>query len=89
MSSHYGPASDVSTTSLGGTSLPGRPTDIAVEDWDDLFSAVKERLRRIASEQRAQTPGPPAPDSVGRIQASVLECVEALEQLHATQRYYS
>ena len=66
------------------TALPGVPTDIAMEDWDELFCAVKARLRLIGSERSSATPEPPQRDAVVRIQASVLECVEALDQLHAT-----
>ena len=54
------------------------PADIETVDWNDLFNAVKDRLRSTVAE----------PDSLAsnahRVRASVLECVQALDQLHAT-----
>ncbi|MEO8120697.1 MAG: hypothetical protein ABI606_15430 [Rhodoferax sp.] len=61
--------------------------DIAIEDWDDLMCAVKTRLRRIADETSAAMPERQGQDLVGRIRASVLECVEALDQLHTAQQH--
>ena len=46
--------------------------DIAIEHWDDLFSAVKARLRRVAD---------------GPVRSSVLECADALDQLQTTLRH--
>lgn len=42
-------------------------------DWDMLFSAVKFRLRHAAQEQHD-----------GLLQATVLDCVQALDQLQAS-----
>lgn len=51
---------------------------VALEDWDVLFGAVTMRLREaIAAAQQAT--GPDA-----HLNACVLECLEALEQLRAT-----
>jgi hypothetical protein len=61
--------------------------DIAIEDWDDLLCAVKARLRRIVGEEFAAMPERPGQDIVGRVRASVLECVEALDQLHTAQQH--
>ena len=57
--------------------------DVPIEDWDDLFNAVKERLKKIAVE-RARAVQPPAAcvDSLGSADGGVLECVQALDQLH-------
>jgi hypothetical protein len=44
--------------------------DIGTGDWDALFDAVKVRLRAIVSDPAASP------------RTGVLECVEALEQLH-------
>jgi len=55
--------------------------DVAMEDWDTLFDAVVGRLQAgvdscnaVAPLQRLQ--------SWPQIRAQVLECVEALDQLH-------
>lgn len=62
----------------------GRPSDIEIGDWDALFCAVEARLRLAVGEQPAVASEPPRMhDTAGRLQAIVLECVEALDQLHA------
>lgn len=66
---------------------PNLSTDIAMEDWDDLFCAVKARLRLSVGERVAAAPEAPVNDAGDRVRASVLECVEALDQLQATQRH--
>jgi hypothetical protein len=58
---------------------PEESTDVAIADLDLLFVAVTARLRSLA-EPRSGNAGTEA----GRIRAGVLECVQALEQLHAT-----
>lgn len=55
---------------------------IPVEDWDALFAAVKERLALAVGLKRMPPAGPEAGDPVSRIRTEVLECVEALDQLH-------
>ena len=46
---------------------------IAIEDWNKLFQAVEARLRaRVAADKLIDD----------TIRVAVLECVEALEQLH-------
>lgn len=66
-------------------SLPGRSCEIANGDWDAMFRAVESRLRQTVGERPAviAEPQPQPQDAAGRVQAVVLECVEALEQLHA------
>ena len=60
--------------------LRGPVDDISIEDWDSLLHAVKARLRLTVGESLTrQLNGAAAP-----VQASVLECVEALDQLHTT-----
>ena len=63
---------------------PGLPTDVAFGDWDDLFRAVKARLTLIVGEQLAAPTEPQVLETAGRIRASVLECVAALDQLQTT-----
>jgi hypothetical protein len=72
------------STPLGARIDALAASDLSVDEWDLLFDAVRDRLRvgeRPAAQSRAQ-----AHDPLGRIQASVLECVEALDQLHALLR---
>ena len=83
-----GVAGDNTMASLYG--VIGAPTpapgDIALEDWDDLFRAVQDRLKLTVGVQLedAAAAAPLAPLSAEHVQANVLECVAALEQLHRT-----
>lgn len=56
--------------------LKSAPADIAIDDWDDLFDAVKARLRLAVSESRRGA------GAGASFQTSVLECAAALDQLH-------
>ena len=64
--------------------LPGVSADVAIRDWDDLLCAVKARLRLIAGERLGATPEARAHDTAVRVQAGVVDCVAALDQLHTT-----
>jgi hypothetical protein len=64
---------------------PGQQT-ISTEDWDSLFLAVETRLRQAVGEQLRPLPamsGNSAVLAASLIQAIVLDCVDALDQLHA------
>ena len=63
---------------------PAASADVAIGDWDALFRAVKDRLRATAGALSAAATEPAAHGTPGRAQASVLECVAALDQLHLT-----
>jgi hypothetical protein len=63
-------------------SQPDLSSDVAIEDWNILLGAVKARLKLTVGERPAAVPW--APDEAARVQASVLECVAALDQLHMT-----
>lgn len=65
---------------------PGLPTDIAGEDWDDLLTAVKARLRLTVADRPGRN-GDFLPGPMGRVQANVLECVSALDQLHLAMKH--
>lgn len=54
--------------------------DLTSDDWDALFRAVRARLEDAAGTLPA---APEASDAVVLVQSNVLECVEALGQLHA------
>jgi len=59
---------------------------ISVEDWDLLLLAVESRLRKAVGERLGALPETPqhsAALSASLVQAIVLDCVAALEQLHA------
>lgn len=66
-----------------GTTLLELTSDVAIEDCDLLLSAVKARLKLILAECPNSTTAPP-PAMTERIQANVLECAVALEQLRTT-----
>lgn len=68
------------------TPLPDLTPHIAVEDWDDLLCAITARLRMTVGEPLAERPESQEPDTVSRVRACVLECVEALDQLHTAQK---
>jgi len=87
------PSADTEVASLYGGAqvipqmdkqLPPGPPELDFDDWDALASAVEERLRRTVYRRL-----PAAPEShlhdlhAARVQAIVLECVEALGQLRA------
>ena len=54
-------------------------TSISIDEWGTLLGAVKARLRLAASDQANQ---PGLNDTLATLQASVLVCVDALDQLH-------
>lgn len=73
-------ADRASAPSPPALTLRGPVDDVSIEDWDSLLHAVKARLRLTVGESLTQQlNGAAAP-----VQASVLECVEALDQLHTT-----
>ena len=69
-------------TLLANALLPRSRSDTVIEDWTDLFDAVTARLRLVMAERHATSVESPS-DEADRIRVNVLECVEALDQLHA------
>lgn len=69
-------------------STPG-PEDTGIDgrDWDDLLNAVKARLRLTVGICAGATAELRAPDKALWVQAGVLECVAALDQLHASLKH--
>lgn len=65
------------------TRLDSCQADMDIQDWDALFRAVLERLRQAVGEGPVVMPGLKVTDPAGLIQCTVMECVEAFEQLHA------
>lgn len=61
--------------------------DIAVEDWDAMFGAVLERLRSSVDDVLITSPVPLSPDAASLTQSIVLECAEALDQLHVALKH--
>jgi len=61
--------------------LESGQADMDIKDWDALFRAVLERLKAVG-EVPAAMPGLKVTDPAGLIQCTVMECVEAFEQLH-------
>ena len=68
-------------------SLPARSERPAMEvaDWDALYVAVESRLRAAVGQELGVLPNIPAHAAslaASLVQAIVLDCVSALEQLH-------
>ena len=59
-------------------------SDVAIADWDTLFSAVEARLTSTVDELIAALPATSASTCANQVRISVLECVAALHQLHST-----
>ncbi|WP_114968618.1 hypothetical protein [Rhodoferax ferrireducens] len=74
---------DVNSELVALAPLADPASDIAIEDFDILLNAVKARLRQTASECATATTDSQARDTAIRVQAGVLDCVFALDQLHA------
>lgn len=70
-------------TPVARTPAPDAGSDIAVGDWDNLFNAVMGRLIRTVYSPDIN-PTLQADPEAARIRTAVLECVEALDQLHTT-----
>ena len=67
------------------------PTEADIEHWDVLFGAVTERLKLTVDESltlvETEADELMLRDRLRRVGTIVLECVEALEQLQATQNF--
>jgi diguanylate cyclase (GGDEF)-like protein len=59
------------------------PPDPAAGDWAHLLGSVTARLKLLGGERRMAAPPEPVRDPAGRLRAGVLECADALEQVHA------
>lgn len=75
---------DVNAPTFASAWPPRLPPDVAIQDWDELLSAVEMRLRLTADALPCSVPGLQSHDTLGGAQADVLECVAALDQLHTT-----
>lgn len=75
-------AGDAAPALAASAALAGPSREIANDDWDAMFRAVESRLRQTVGERLAVLAESQPQDAAGRVQAIVLECVEALEQLH-------
>ncbi|MDP3170631.1 MAG: hypothetical protein Q8M91_09845 [Polaromonas sp.] len=76
-----GPITIQSGLCINGASLPGSVPGVAISDWDLMFDAVRTRLTRTVGERPGEQPvAPQLPASL--VQAVVLDCVRALDQLH-------
>ena len=69
----------------GGAAVGSLADDVG--DWDTLFDAVKSRLRLIVEGSQGSTSGAAVNAAAAHVQAGVLECVAALDQLHAAWRH--
>lgn len=67
----------------GPDAIRGNHTNILPEDWDVLFRAVQVRLERCVGDALPKTPQHELHDRHTVIKSAVLECVDAMKQLHA------
>jgi diguanylate cyclase len=58
--------------------------DVDVGDWNDLLDAIKTRLREVVAVHRTEDVGLPPAHIRARVEASVLDCAGALDQLQST-----
>lgn len=68
------------------TDLPQQRPSIAIEDWDALFCAVQTQLKHAVGDRLGILPRMPTHSieaAATLVQAVVLDCVDAMEQLHA------
>lgn len=73
------------TGTLPSAHAPDDPScDVAIEDWDTLLIAVKDRLTAVVSGHGDQSCTTLSSGMSCVVQASVRECVSALDQLHLT-----
>ena len=63
------------------------PSDAAIEHFDVLLGAVGARLRQAVADARTEAINTSEARALQRLRVVVIECVEALEQLQATQQY--
>ena len=63
------------------------PSDAAIEHFDVLLGAVGARLRQAVADARTEAINTGEARALQRLRVVVIECVEALEQLQATQQY--
>jgi hypothetical protein len=61
-------------------------SQIDIADWDSLFGAVEERLRKTVEKPDQATTPATAKDNASRIKSVVLDCVSALDKLHKALR---
>lgn len=55
--------------------------DIAARDWDCLFAAVIDRIRRVAAEPLTEDSDTQLVDKLSSVQVGLTECVQSLVQL--------
>ncbi len=63
------------------------PSDAATEHFDVLLGAVGARLWQAVEDARTEAINSSEERALQRLRVVVIECVEALEQLQATQRH--
>ncbi len=56
---------------------------VSSDDWDEMFRAVTVRLRQTVDLPPAASAQAHTSDAAGRVRTTVLECIDALDQLHA------
>ncbi len=86
--SHHDREADRSTGAASASDPPPThaPTEAELEHFDVLLGAVTARLKLAAEDAHAGALALPPEKALPRLRTTVLECVEALQQLLETQR---
>jgi hypothetical protein len=69
------------------TACIAEPMDLVVEDWNMMFHAVLERLKKTVDDVLVAAPLLPSSDASNSVHTVVLECVDALGHLHTALKH--
>jgi hypothetical protein len=58
-------------------------SSICTDDWDEMFHAIQQRLENCVNDARVKAPELPLHSRHELTKATVLECVESMQLLHA------
>jgi len=75
---HFADADRQNAPALYGVAMPRPQKVISLDDWGLLLDAVKARLRQVAGQPLARE----GDGALTALRTGVLECVDALDQLH-------
>ena len=67
----------------GPDAISNGHSNISAADWDELFHAIQTRLENCVDDALLKAPELPAHERQEVIKSTVLQCVEAMQQLHA------
>ncbi len=80
ISHHSRPSRNAGFVDTGSAESNTPDSGINPQDWDSLFGAIEERLVEVVA---VSGPTTTPVNLAGKVRDTVLECVEAMKQLHA------